>query len=346
VNAAKENTEDDFILRPMLGINLSLPVTERNLLQLNVNFGYDKYFEHNQLSTWRVGSDSALSFDVFIEDFQINFHDRFSYVQDSAQEAAVAGTAQYGELNNTLGLLTTWSLKDVTFNLGYDHQTALSPASEFSSNDRATEMFVGRTGYRFEPTITAGLEGTVALTRYDQAVLNDNNNYSAGLYGDWLPGASLHVSARGGYTIMEFQQTSQSIQTKDLGSWYADLTITHALTEAISYSFSAGHEVRLGLQGADAVEDTYVRPSVIWSFIKDWPFSTFLSYENGKQGAGNVTGNLVETYNWLGAGMGLSHAITEKISANLNYRVTIRSSSIESRGYTQNVVTIGLAYHL
>src|SRR5215831_19508723 len=272
VNAAKDNPEDDFILRPMLGFNLSLPVTERNLLQLNVNFGYDKYFRHDELSTWRIGSDSVLSFDIFIKDFQINLHDRFNYVQDSAQEAGVAGTGKYGEIYNTVGLLTSWSLKDVNFSLGYDHQTTISPASEFSSNDRSSELFVGRTGYQFEPTITAGVEGTAALTRYNQAVLNDNNNYSAGVYGDWQPGSYLHVSARGGYTITEFQATSGSIRTKDLNSWYADVTITHAVTKAISYGMSVGHEVRLGVQTADAIEDTYVRPTATWSFIRDWPF--------------------------------------------------------------------------
>jgi hypothetical protein len=345
VNAVKDNPEDDFILRPMLGLNLSLPVTQRNLLQLNVNFGYDKYFRHDELSTWRIGSDSALSFDIFVKDFQINLHDRFSYVQDSAQEAAVAGTGKYGEINNTAGLLTSWSLKDINFSFGYDHQTVISPASEFSSNDRSSELFVGRTGYQFAPTISAGVEGTVALTRYNQTVLNDNNNYSAGVYGDWQPGSSLHASARGGYTITEFQHTSQSIRTEDLNSWYADVTVTHAVTEAISYSMSVGHEVRLGIQTADAIEDTYVRPTVTWNFIKGFPFQTFLSYEHGKQGVGNLTGNLVETYDWLGGGIGLTHAITDRLSASLNYRLTIRTSSTPSREYNQNVVSLMLAYH-
>ncbi|MEY2428677.1 MAG: hypothetical protein QOJ40_1562 [Verrucomicrobiota bacterium] len=346
INASKDNKESDVILRPGLGLGLSYPITQRNLLELNVNVGYLKYLNHDALSTWTVQSGSELSFDIFVEDFQINLHDRVSYVQDSAQEAAIAGTARYGNINNTAGVLTSWGLKDMTFSLGYDHATVISPASEFSYQDRASELFIGRTGYRFQPTFTAGVEGTVSLTRYDKMVLNDNNNYSAGVYADWQPGTVLHVQPRAGYTITHFQQTSQSgISTADLNSWYADLSITHAVSEAISYTLSAGHEVRLGVQGADAIEDWYVRPAMNWTIIRNLPFQTFLSYEHGNQGVGNQAGNLTETYDYFGGGFGLSHPITARLNLGLNYRVTVRNSTTASRGYTQNVVSLQLSYN-
>src|SRR5438067_6524377 len=216
INTSKSDPHQDFIIRPTVGFGASYPVTQRNLLQFSVSFGYDKYIKHDELSTWRIGSGSQLSFDIYIKDLLINLHDRFSYSKDSAQEASIAGTAQYGIINNTAGLLATWDLQDLTLSLGYDHQNAISPEAEFNSQDHSSELFVGRAGFRFDPTITAGLEGTASFTAYDQKVLNDNKSYSAGVYADWQPGSYFHVQPRAGYTIFQFQQTSQTIQTGDL----------------------------------------------------------------------------------------------------------------------------------
>jgi hypothetical protein len=148
INTARTNALQDFIVRPTLGLTMSYPLTQRNLLQLNVAFGYQDYLEHSQYSAWYVQSGSALSFDIFIMDFRIILHDRFSYVQDSSQQAAVANTATYGSAQNTLGLNTTWDLEDVTLNLGYDHQNVLSTGQEFNQTDHSSEMVVARGGSR------------------------------------------------------------------------------------------------------------------------------------------------------------------------------------------------------
>ena len=346
INTSKDNAEEDFILRPLVGLTASYPLTQRNLLQLNVTFGYNNYFQHDELSTWYVQSGSELSFDIYVKDFWINFHDRFSYVQDSAQQAAVANTGNYGTFQNTVGLNTTWDLEDVTLSLGYDHQDVLSTSQQFQSTDHASEMLLARAGFRFQPRLTAGLEGTVSWTAYHQPVLNNNTAYSAGIYADWQPGSYFHAQPRVGYVTYQFQQTSQSsFQTSDLNSWYADLTITHQITDAVSYTLSGGHEIRLGIQQADAIEDSYVRPGIIWNIFKDLRLQTYLSYEHGQQGVGNVTGNLTETYGWLGGGLALSYPIMKRLTAGLNYRLTLRSSTNATREYTQNLVEILLTYH-
>ena len=197
---------------PALGLDMSYPLTQRNLLRLNVTFGYQDYLEHSEYSTWNVQSGSALSYDIYVKDFWINLHDRFSYVQDSSQQAAVANTGTYGTAQNTAGFNTTWDLEDVTLSLGYDHQNYSSTSQQFSYTDRASELVVGRGGFKFHPTLTAGLEGTVSYTAYDQQVLNNNMGYSAGVYADWQPGHYLHVQPRFGYTLYQFQQTSQVIK--------------------------------------------------------------------------------------------------------------------------------------
>ncbi|HEY4415705.1 MAG TPA: hypothetical protein VGO57_08440, partial [Verrucomicrobiae bacterium] len=157
------------------------------------------------------------------------------------------------------------------------------------------------------------------------------------------------VTARGGYSTYQFQQTSQSIQTSSQDSWYADLLVNHQILESLSYSLDVGHETRLGVE-SDLNEDDYVRPSITWKFIKDWDFTTGGFYEHGKQGVGSETigsGSLSQndTYDYYGGSLTLNHALTSRFSLGLNYRITVRSSDQSDQSYTQNLVGLQLTYH-
>lgn len=345
ISLARTNTQADFILRPLIALDASYPLGTYNLLNLSVAFGYDKYINHDEFSQWRLDSGSELSFDVYVKDFWINFHDRFQYSQDPAQQAAVAGTGSgsYGTFQNTAGLSGTWDLEDVTLTLGYDHQNVMSLSSQFNQINHASELVVARTGLQFNPRLTAGVEGTATFTTYDQAVLNDNQQYSAGIYGDWRPGSFFSVQPRVGYTIFESGQTSSSIKGGNLASWYANLTLAHQATGFLSYSLSAGHEIRSGIQ-SDAIEVSYLRPSVNWNVIQDVTLQTSLFYEHGVEGGGQQASLLENNYDWYGGGLSLSYSPMKKVRISLNYRLTLRSSNEASREYTQNMVGLQITY--
>jgi len=360
VNLQKTDQQSDFILKPLLQLSGSFPVTLANLLSFSAGVGYDEYLEHGNYSAYRVNSDSLLSFDLYIKDVLIDIHDRFSFSQDPAVDAALAGIAQYGRLMNSAGFSATWDLEDINLTLGYDHQNVMASPAEFSYLDQSSELPLARAGIRLYPQLTVGLEGSASFTSYDQSVLNDNQSYSAGVYGDWQPGAYMHVQPRVGYTVYEFQHTSlslppltpflgpaptahETVQTQNLKTWYADLSVTHQASAVISYGFSAGHEIRLGID-SDAIEDSYFRPSIVWTLVKDLGLNTSLFYEHGSEGAENISGNFSEVYDWYGGALTLSYALMKKLRFNFNYRLTLRSSSIPSRDYSQNLVGIQLAY--
>jgi len=343
INISRTNSRQDFIVTPTLNVNASYPLTDRNVLTLSVGLGYKAYFENGQYNTLLLHSGTALSFDIYVKDFWINLHDRASYVQDSSQQSAVVGTANYATLNNTAGLDANWDLNKATLSAGYDHLNVISGSRQFNSQDRASEMFFARAGLRVNPKVIAGLESTASFTSYDRRTLNDNSTYSVGAYADWRPGNYFSVKPRIGYTVFKFQQSSTSIQTSDLNSWYADLSISHQPTDAISYSLNAGREIRLGIQ-SDAIGIWYVRPGIQWRIVKDLGLNTFFSFENGKQGVGNVVGNLTETYDWIGAGFNLSYPVMKKLLLALNYRLTVRSSNTALRDYTQNTIGLLLTY--
>ena len=345
ITLSRDNTEADFILRPLVALNASYPIGAYNLLNLSVAFGYDKYLIHDAYSQLRLDSGSELSFDVYVKDFWINFHDRFQYSQDPSQEAAVAGSGSgsYGTFQNTAGLSGTLDLEDVILTLGYDHQNTRSLSSQFNQMNNSSELVVARTGLQFNPTLIVGVEGTASFTTYDQAVLNDNQQYSAGIYGDWRPGSYFSVQPRVGYTIFESGQTSASVKGGNLASWYANLTLAHQVTDFLSYSLSAGHEIRPGIQ-SDAIEDSYIRPSVDWKVIKDVTLQTSLFYEHGAEGGGQQASLLEKNYDQYGGGLNLSYSPMKKVRISLNYRLTLRSSNVASREYTQNLVGLQITY--
>lgn len=347
VTTSYQKAEDDFIFRPMLGLNATYPLTQRRLLALNVGVGYNKYLDHDELSSWYVQTGSGLSFDFAVKDIYVNVHDRFQYQQQSAQESAVAGTGMYGTFQNTAGLSGTWDLQDLTPTLAYDHLNSFSTSSEFQQTDRSTENVVARLGARLHPDLTAGIEGGAAYTTYDQKLLNDNTSYNAGLYGEWRAGSALTISPRAGYTVFSFSQSSRlvQVQASEQHSWYADLTLRHQATEWMTWSLSAGHEVRLGIQ-SDGLEVWYVRPSVAWNLIKEVSLQTGAFWENGKTTGGTLGLAGTENYEWYGASLSAGYAITKKLTGSLSYRVTFRTSGLEGRDYTQNVVGLQFSYSL
>ncbi|NOS71092.1 MAG: outer membrane beta-barrel protein [Verrucomicrobia bacterium] len=343
VRNSKSDKEDDFILRPLLQLNATQPLSHQNVISLNLGIGYDQYFDHSELSALRLQTGSAVSFDMVVKEVAFNFHDRMSYTRDSSQEAAVANTSDFGNFVNTAGFSVSCSLRKATLSAGYDHQNVVSGKSAFNSQDHASEMFFGRVGFEVNPELQAGFEATTAFTTYDQPTLNDNNVSSVGLFATWQPGRAFRLTPRGGYSFTHFKNTSTTLQTDDLSSYYLDLTMTHDITAAFSYGLSAGHDVRLGVQ-SDAVEETYVRPNVTWRAFKHASIQFGFSYEHGKQGAGSV-GGLTENYDWFGGTIGTSWYILDKLTLGLNYRLTIRSSDVADRGYTQNMVGLLLTYH-
>jgi hypothetical protein len=345
VRLSSSNPEDDYILRPAVGFNGSYPLTDRNLFQLNVTAGYNYYFNHHDLSQLYLGSDSGVSFDIFIKDLLINLHDRFSFIQDSATEPAVSGTGGYGTFQNTAGLSGTWDLDAVTLTLGYDHQTSLATDSQFSYTDQNSELLVGRAGFKLHPALTVGVEATGSFTAYEQHALNDSTSWSGGVYGEWHPDAFFSVKPRFGYTVYYGQQTSQSIPASDQNSWYADLTVNHQATKFLTYSVSAGHELRLGIE-SDTIEDTYVRPNLTWNFIKNVAIGTSLSYEQGTQGGGQLATTFGQKYDYFGAGFSASYSPMKRLNVSLNYNLTLRSADVDSGKYTQNMVGITFAYVL
>jgi hypothetical protein len=366
VNAVKDGGQKDVIVKPLVQFTGSYPLTEQNILNFNLGIGYNEYLKHSEYSSLNIQSGSQLSFVSHIKDFTIEVHDRVQFQQNSSSEPGVAGTALYGDFDNIAGISATWQLRNIVLTLGIDHETYLSSSSQFNYLNHSSELPLARAGYKFGPALTVGVEGTASFTTYDQQVLNNNSSYSGGIYANWNLGAYFTASAHFGYLIYDFSDTSQSgqiaefdssgnpiivpggsspIRTSNLNSWYADLTLSHAISKILTYQLSVGDSTQPGIQ-ADAERDIYVRPSVQLAIIKDVSLQCTVSYDHGQEGLGNIQGNLTSTFDYINTGLALGYAITKKLSLSLNYGFTLRAADPSPGSYVQNTTGLQVSYHL
>ena len=365
INLAQTNVLNDFIVTPGIAITASYPLTQRNLLYLDVSVGYNWYTQNPRYSSFFLNSSSGtgLSFDIAIKNFTINLHNWVTYSQgvgqngsattasssfvNNSQNGSIANAANYGTFQNTVGLAGIWDLDKANFSVGYDHQNVLATSGDFNQVNHSAELLFARGGLSVNRRVAVGLETTAAFTSYQENVLNDNNIYTVGPYIEFRPGSFFSVTARGGYSFSQFQNTSATIQTANQNSWYASLSISHQPTEWLKYSLDAGRSVQLGVV-SDLLESWYVRPTITFSVIKGLNIDTFGFYESGNQGVGsvgNVPGNPNGTYNWYGGGLRIQHDLTSRFTLGLTYQITLRSSEVPNTSYTQNLVALQLTYH-
>lgn len=333
----------DFILRPLLQLDGTYPVSQLNLLQFKVGIGYDIYTEHSQFDALRLVSGSQVSFDTYVKDFVFNVHDRFHYIEDPAEQAAVATTAVFGGMYNTAGLSATWDQQDLLMELGYDHENFVANSGAYGYLNEGSELLSARAGFRIHPQILVGPEAGGSFTRYDQHFLNDSTGYRAGLFGQWRPGRYLKLEGHAGYQAYLFDQTSSALRAIDQYAWYGSLIATHQLTDFFNYSLGAGRELRLGSE-ADFIKAWYVRPAINWRPLNEVQVQGYLSFEHGDQGQAQQGGGVVETYDWLGFGFVVSRPVLGRLNAAIRYRHTLRGSDLSSREYSQNLIGLILTY--
>ena len=106
----------------------------------------------NCCATHRASPGSQLAFDIFVGDFRINIHDRFSLEQDPVAEIALSNVADYGRFQNTAGVAVLWDLNQAVVTAGYDHYTFISTTDDFDYLDRNADIFSASIG--FTPTST------------------------------------------------------------------------------------------------------------------------------------------------------------------------------------------------
>jgi hypothetical protein len=360
VTYAETNTQDDVIVTPNLSLDAIWPITQLNTLRLDLGIGYSFYLDHSQYNTDSIliAPKSQISFDIFVSDFRINIHDRMQLQQDPIQEGALSNVVDYGRFENTAGLSVLWDLNKVLLQLGYDHYNFVSTTSAFDYLDRNAEIVSGSAAFVVTPTITVGAEGNAVFTRYDQTVLNDNEDYSVGAFIETELTNNLKVRAAGGYQWIDFDHNFVTFpfgpfvfivpDHKNLEDYYVNGLIAHRINATISQTLSAGHENQLGVN-SNYITLNYVRHTLSWNLIRNTLLSTEFFFEDARESggfAGFAGGQLgtPEHFQRLGGAITLGYQLTPHVTLGARYQGTTKDSNLLLRDYNQNRISVDGTY--
>jgi hypothetical protein len=352
INLAEVNTEDDFIFRPQIGLNMLWPVTQLNTLRFDLGLGYAFYANHSEFNTnsLLLAPGSQLSFDVFVGDFRINFHDRFSLEQDPIDEGQLSNTADYGRFENYAGVSVLWDLNKAVLTVGYDHYNFIAMNDDFDYLDRNSEELSASLSFAVTSTTGVGIESSFVHTDYDQDVLNDNNAWSAGGFVETQLSNYIKVRLAGGYQDISFDDRFELFRfpngtvrlfrdVADLQDYYANISIAHRVNAAFTHRITAGHESELGVN-SNYVTVNYVRHTATWNIINRTLLTTELFYEDSEDSGGIID----EKFHRYGGALALGYQLTRHVTLGARYQYTQKDSDAPLRDYRQNRVSLDGTY--
>ena len=334
-----DHPQADLIFRPRVNALTVWQVTDKNRLSLSLGVGYAKYINTPEFDGLFLAPGSDLSFDVYVKDFVINFHDRFSYSQDVSNDPTVSGIGRVNRFENVLGLGVSWDLNKAILGVGYDHVTYLATQQEFAYQSRASELVNASAAFVVNPFTLAGIEIGAGVTDYDENVLNDNHHASAGLFVSMRVSqySSLRVSI--GYVAFAFEPLSGTNQSlPSVSGLYGDLSWKQRVNAALSHSLSVGLSVQSG-EFAEITELLYARYEAQWRLFRQLGLGISLSYEQFTE-----TGGSGEEGSRWGFGVSLSRPWTRHLSSSLGYQVYIKTSDAVNHDYLQNRLVFDLVY--
>ena len=347
VNYTESNPEGDFIFRPQINTRMLWPVSDQNSISLALGGGYSAYLKHSNLDGLFMTPGTELSFDLYAGDFWINLHDRFSIIENAYQDPTVAGTGNYSQLQNALGLATTWDLNQAVVKFGYDHvnyDSLNGSGSQYSGSQQSgySEVFSASAGYTLKPGMLLGVELGGSLINYDTITTNQPyraaNQWNVGGFYDAPVSEYIHFTAHAGYTMYSPQSSGVPTTGESFTGMYGQIDIRHRVNQYVEYSLSGGRTLNVFFYGG-TVDQYFASWQANWHLVEKLALTTSFTYQHGTLLA--VGG---EVYDQYGPGIGVSHRITAKLSSNLGYQLYVRGSDLPGRNYTANVVSLSLNY--
>jgi Putative beta-barrel porin 2 len=341
INLSENNPESDFIVHPQATINALWPVTQLNTLRLDIGLGYAFYLNHSSANTNGVllTPGSQLALDVFVGDFRINFHDRFSLQQDPISELQLSNVIDYGRFENTAGVSVLWDLNKVVATLGYDHYVYISTNSDLDYLNRNAEILIGSLACNISNTTWVGIESSFVHDYYDENILNDSNGVTAGAFVETQLSKYMKVRVGAGYQTIAFDNTGSVFDSHDEDDYYANILISHRLNAYITQTLAAGHENQLGVN-SNYIRLNYLRHTVTWNIIRNTLLSTEVFYED----ANDSGGFLNEHIHRYGGAITVGYQFTPHVTLGLRYQYVEKDSDVRFRDYSQNRVSFDGTY--
>jgi hypothetical protein len=340
INLAKNGRLADILLDPEVGFHGIWQATELNALTFDLGIGYEFYTFHSQYDNVVITPNSQIIFNMSVGDFNISFHDVFSYQQNPLDVAQVTNTTRFPIVNNTAGFDISRNLnEDITATVSYTHFNQWVLDNAFEYLDFAEDSFVPQVSVKLSKTITAGSSLTLSNTVYDQEVQNDNTSISGGPFVEVRLTDALSADAHAGYIVTTYSNTGSNGDSSNINSYYGNVGVTHRINEAFTQSITGGRDFIPGLT-SNSTQRTFVTYSLSYQATKEINLSGNFSYENYKDSGGTLS----QDSNRLQTGLALNYTLSPHANIGVNYQYTLNDSNLSDDSFYQNLLTTQFHY--
>lgn len=337
VNYTDTNRVADLIIRPTLNMRAFWPITEDNSLYFRTGIGYAFYLKTSDLDQLYINPDSNLSFQMFVGDVAINYHDRFSMVEDVTQAPTVSGRGNFAEIENIIGADANWYLNKLILTFGYDHDLAIFPTSEYETSSHNSDYLYVQAAVTND-TSAVGMQLGSGLTYYEHDVFSDNFQLSAGPFYQGQLTDYLSLGASAGFDSYFFSSGSAANNVSDVLGYYASLSLNHQVNNWFNHSLSVGHQSEEAIN-VDVLELDYVYYQANLTLIHNVPVALRLSYQHGDEHGGTA-----ETFDRYGVSLNVRYQISQKLAGSIGYQYWDKNSNLPSDSYFQNELALEFTY--
>ena len=338
-NLRSDNPEWDLIHQLSLNFNFLWPITDQSRLAIGVGLQYSIYTEGTRDNRLSLTPNSNIAYDFTYGNTYHTIYNDFSFNESLLEQGELSNVSEFGRFQNTIGFRSSWAPEPLLFQAGYSHNLVIATEEANEDLDRDTDTVFLRGAYLFYENTQAGLEATASHTYYDVPIRNDFYNETVGPYVEWQVTQSINLSARGGLTFYQYDDTGTDVLLDDATSWYAGLSASHQLTEYFSHTLSADRGFRVGIT-SQRLQTTSVRYGFNWEIYRYLRPSVSVFWERGEQPSEEFS----EDYDRYGASIGFGFRLAEKLNSGISYQFTHRDSTDASRTYDNNRISANLSY--
>jgi opacity protein-like surface antigen len=357
---SNHNRESDFILRPLINLDVAWPISDHNTLRLTLGASWAKYFEHSEFDSGGliISPTSALEMGIDVGAVHITLRDRFSYQEDPYSAVVLSNVANYRRYENQAGIEVDWPInQNVNLGIGYDHFNLWTNGSEFSSQDHSIDTVYVRPTVQVTPGIKVGLFASFSEIAYDDSARADAQAFMVGPTVDIKFNEHLSLYAEVGYQAINNDGTSNFSEvddklfsgfstsdpallndSSDSGGLYFKVELAHKASPIFEHAVTASRTSELGFF-SNTYELYHFEYAANYKGIRNTEIGPIIFYDHYK-----TSGNLSETADRYGAAIGIRHHLTNSITLGLDYRFLYQNSDQPDSDYHQNLIFLSAYY--
>jgi hypothetical protein len=343
INLSQHHPISDATFEPNIGIGFLFPLSEKNLLQFDLGFGYRAYVDNPELNSFQLTPDSKLSYHLRLGKAELVVHDGFNIQIDPLSRPELSGTdsvLNYKRFMNDIGFEGTYeAMKNVTVVGTYDFMIDRSISDSFKELDRNDHVFSLSAFRPLNAKIIVGAGGSYTVMEYLEPIQNDGTIFSIGPQVIVKLTDFIHLDGGLNYTFSEYQHTGTISDNSSFEGTTATARIRHIINSKLNHYLRYVKTVAPGL-GSNFTEIQQMQYGLTFRASSSVTINTTFSHEdydvsgfNAESGTRNI---------WY---IGSNFRISKKWDAGLAYSFSWKDSDQPDRDYQQNRVTISLTRH-